>query len=126
MKRQDNWKPKFLIDQNISPKTLSFLKDLGFDAKGLADFGLGGKEDEEIFGVAEREGRTVITFDKDFGEIYYFSEGKKVSVIVLYLDDQTHENVNAILKKFLENTDLEPIKNKLVILYKDRIRLASK
>ena len=115
MKKQENSKPKFLIDQNIGFKTINFLRGLGFDVKSLADVSLRGKEDIEIIQTAQRAGRIVITFDKDFGEIYYFSSNSDISVIILYLDDQTSENVNTVLKTF-ESVDFEHIKNKLVIL----------
>lgn len=123
MRKQGYWKPKLLIDQNIGLKTVSFLKQLGFDVKSLGDLNLKGKPDTDIVDVAKSEGRVIITFDKDFGEIYYFSEKGNMAVIVLYLDDQTSENVNSVLNKFLGSSDLKTIINKLVILYKDRMRL---
>ncbi len=123
MKRQENWKPKFLIDQNISYKTASFIKGLGFDVKTLGDAGLKGKSDTDIVSFAKREEMVIITFDKDFGEIYYFSEKGNITVIVLYLDDQTVENVNFIVGKFLSSANSNLIKNKLSIVYKDRVRL---
>ena len=125
MKKQESWKPKFLIDQNISLKTVLFLKQLGFDVKILGGLGLKGKSDEEIVAAAKIEDRAIITFGKDFGEIYYFSEKGKITVIVLYLDNQIPENVSGVLEKFLRNVDWVAIRNKLIILYIDRMRLIS-
>ncbi len=126
MKKQESSKPKFLIDQNIGLKTIYFLRSLGFYVKSLADLDLRGKEDIEIVEKAKSENMIIITSDEDFGEIYYFCEGGKITIIVLYLDDQTSENVNMVLKTFLESVDFEGIKNKLVILYKDRMRVITK
>lgn len=123
MKKQENWKPKFLIDQNISLKTVLFLKQLGFDVKSLGDLGLKGKSDQEIVNISKTEDRIIITFDKDFGEIYYFSERGKITAIVLYLDNQIPDNVNDVLQKFLSSVDWTAIRNKLVILYIDRVRI---
>ena len=125
MRKQEDWKPKFLIDQNISQKIASFLSGLGFDVKTLGDLGLKGVPDTEIVEAAKKEDRIVITFDKDFGEIYYFYERGKFTVIVLYIEDQTVQNVNEVLGKFLKTSDINVIRNKLVILYENKIRLVT-
>ena len=123
MRKQEGWKPKFLIDQNIALKPYAFMKELGLDVKSLADLGLKGRSDQEIVLAAKNEDRILITFDKDFGAIYYFSERGKVTIIILSLDDQTSENVNSVLHKFVSHADLAELRNKLTILYQDRIRV---
>lgn len=79
---------KFLLDANISPETAVFLRSLGIDVKSLTAAGLGGLEDEAVMVLARKERRTLITFDLDFGELYYFSAGKNFGVIILRLEDQ--------------------------------------
>ena len=54
MKKHEDWKPKFLIDQNIGLKTAAFLKKLGFNVKGLEDLDLKGKPDTEIVDAAKK------------------------------------------------------------------------
>jgi len=93
---------RFLLDANISPETAIFLRSLGFDTKSLIEKGLGGLEDAAVAAMAQKEKRILITFDLDFGELYYFSSYKYFRVIVLRLDDQRVASVNSVLKKFLE------------------------
>jgi len=118
--KQNNW--RLLADLNISLKTVDFLQSLGFDAKRI---GINSSSDEEVVRIAKEENRAIITFDKDFGEIYYFHKEKSFTAIVLYAKNQTSESVNKILKKFLEETSPESIENKLVILYEGRYRIIS-
>ncbi len=122
---------KFLVDADLSPETAAFLRRLSFDAKSLIEMRLGGLEDGEVIQLARKEQRAVITFDLDFGEIFYFSEQKqRGSVIVLRLEDQRIENVNAVLEAFLrrwkdKRTIKAAIERKLVILEQDRFRIVS-
>ena len=51
--------------------------------------------------MVRRERRILITFDLDFGELYYFSSQKVFGVIVLRLDDQRVEVANAVIEAFL-------------------------
>lgn len=111
---------KFLLDENISPKTAQFLRAQGFNAKSLIEEKIRRLTDEEVVRLAIKEKRTIITFDKDYSQIYYFLFNKKISVIVLNLLNQTVENVNNVLKCFIKKHRLTPktnkFKNKLIIL----------
>lgn len=120
MKKIENW--RFLADLNISLKTISFLKSLGIDIKRV-DKSVG--DDEDIASLAKQENRTILTFDKDFGEIYYLYHKKTLTVLVLYLLNQTSENVNKVLKKFFDEVQFPEIKDKLILLYEYRYRIIS-
>jgi len=81
MKKQEGLKPRILIDQNIGLKTGYFLKSLGLDVKTLADLNLRGKEDIEISLAAEKENRTIITFDKDLGRFTISHQIQKLALL---------------------------------------------
>ena len=118
-------KLQFLLDANISPETAIFLRSFGFEVKSLIEAGLGGINDAEVAKIAEREKRVIITFDLDFGEMYFFASKKKFGVIVLRLDDQRVETVNAVLKRFFETgrTVLTRRSRKLIILTETEMRI---
>ncbi len=118
MKKHNNW--KLLADLNISVKTVNFLQLLGFDIRRV-DKSI--STDEEVVKIAKMEKRVILTFDKDFGEIYYFHHPKTITVIVLYVQDQTAETVNIILKKLLAEVSFKKVKNKLIIVYEGRYRI---
>ncbi|MBI2025955.1 MAG: DUF5615 family PIN-like protein, partial [Candidatus Levybacteria bacterium] len=80
--------------------------------------------DAEVVNLAKK--RVIITFDLDFGEIYYFSEKGKVGIIVLRLKDQTVESVNKVLDKFFqEEVEKIAIEKSLVVIDENRIRIVS-
>lgn len=94
---------KLLLDANISPETAIFLRMHGFNVKSLIEEKLGYIMDAEVAALAIKEHRIIITFDLDFGELYYFSTKKRFSAIILRLNDQRVETANITLKQFFEN-----------------------
>lgn len=119
MTKQNPTMLRFLADLNISPKTVAFLTGLGID---IVRIDKRTAQDEEVVLFAKKEKRIILTFDKDFGEIYYFYERGIISVIVLSLNDQRCEYVNRVLQNFLTTVDRSVLIGNLVILYEDRYR----
>ena len=114
---------KFLLDANISPETAIHLRSLDHDAKSLIEEKKGHLSDREVVAFAVRERRLIITFDLDFGELYYFSYKTRIGVIILRLRDQRVEMVNAVLENFLANLQ-RPIDKRLVILTESEVRIS--
>ena len=116
---------KLLLDANISPKTREYLVEkFNFNVIDLITENKYNLTDDKVVELAKNEKRIIITFDLDFGEIYYFSEKGKVGMIVLRIQDQTVESVNKILSKFFKkeakNIDLE---KSLVVIDENKIRI---
>lgn len=80
---------KFLADMGVSMSTVSALRQLGHDAVHLRDQGLMRMVDADIVEKALAEGRVVLTFDLDFGEIMAVSNDARPSVILFRLRNQT-------------------------------------
>lgn len=62
--------PKFLIDENLSPKIAGYLRTLGYSASPVREVGLTGRTDEEIVAWAKVHEHIVITRDIGFGYTY--------------------------------------------------------
>lgn len=62
--------PKFLIDENLSPKLAIYLRSLGYHASAVRDVKLTGFSDEEIVAWAKTYKHIVITRDIGFGYTY--------------------------------------------------------
>ena len=116
---------KLLLDANLSPKTRKYLEDkFNFNVIDLITENKYGLSDDDVIKLAKKKKRVIITFDHDFGEIYYFSERGKVGIIVLRINSQTVESVNKVLDKFFQkeakNIDLE---KSLVVIDENKIRI---
>ncbi len=115
---------RFLADENISLLTVRHLRKLGYDVKDLSKEGKTGLTDEQLVNLAEKEERMIITFDLDFGEIYYFAAKTHVGIIVLRIRPQTIEHANEVLERFLKSRMIkeENLEKALIIVDEKRVR----
>ena len=76
---------RFLADMGVDQRVVRWLQQNGDEAIHLSDEGPQKLPDLEIFDKAHLEGRIILTFDLDFGEITAFSRGRVVSVVLFRL-----------------------------------------
>jgi len=102
---------KFLADMGISPKTVSFLQNLGYQAAHLHQEGLDRLSDSEILKKARLFGSILLTHDFDFGDLLAASKAELPSVIIFRLRNMRPEQVNLHLNSILTKhvQDLEQV-----------------
>ena len=76
---------RFLPDMNLPPAVAEWLQSKGHDAVHIREIGLGRLPDREVFARAAEEGRIVVTFDLDFGEIAGLAGATGATVLLLRL-----------------------------------------
>jgi predicted nuclease of predicted toxin-antitoxin system len=95
---------KLLVDVNLSPKWIGFLRAAGIDAIHWSSLGPGDTLDVEIMAFAVQEGFCVLTNDLDFGIMLSRTNAKEPSVIQLRLKDLRPETSGAVvIAAVLEN-----------------------
>lgn len=115
--------PAFLVDENLSPLTVSFLENLGYDALRVTDHPSYSRDDEKLAKIAAKEKRILLTIDLDFGEIYHAAGKKLYGVWIFRLRDLTVESVNKRLRQFLKSKAFSSLDySSLVILEEHRSR----
>jgi predicted nuclease of predicted toxin-antitoxin system len=85
---------RFLADAGISPKTVDFLNRLGHEAIHVRTMGLERSSDRAPIERAQADGRAMVTFDLDFGDILALGVLDKPSAIILRLEDERADSVN--------------------------------
>jgi len=80
---------KFLADVGISARVVHWLRQNGHDAVHLSELGLHRLSDQLVFEKAWIDGRTILTFDLDFGEIIALSADRVISVVLFRLNNTT-------------------------------------
>ncbi|MFQ6073454.1 MAG: DUF5615 family PIN-like protein, partial [Methanosarcinales archaeon] len=112
---------KFLIDECLPQSVTVFLRDMGYDAIDVYEIGLKSASNDEIFAIAQRDNRIVITKDKGFGNpLKYPLESSQGIIIVKVPSNYTSKKIVATLKKFFESINIESIKKSLIIVEPSR------
>ena len=98
---------RFLANENIPLATVFRLRKEGFD---ISSVGLDAPSitDREVMQIAIDENRTIITFDRDYGElIYKYGFRPRAGVIFLRMQNYQPEEPAELLLKLLNNPNLE-------------------
>ena len=72
---------RFLADENFPRAAVAAVSQAGFEIVSVAQTA-GGMRDADLLAWAAREGRIILTFDKDFGELARASGSRSFGVIL--------------------------------------------
>ena len=114
---------KFLADMGISMSTIQVLRSQGEDAVHIREEGLGQLPDAAILEKAREEGRVVLTFDLDFGDLLAAGVHPLPSVIIFRLRNQTPASVTPRLLKVLSECGDDLASGAVVTIEDTRYRL---
>lgn len=112
---------QLLLDENVSQTIGHGLRRAGFRIFVVMDVGLSGASDSTIITFAKKRRLTIITHDKDLGNLIRFPIQAHAGVIVLRFRNQKPQNVLPHLMRFLSKQ--RNLKSKLVILHEDGFRI---
>lgn len=93
---------KFLADMGISLKTVQRLQALNIDIYHLMEKNLHTMPDSQIYELATKEQRIIVTHDLDFSDIVAASGEQLPSVIIFRLDNMKATNVNVFLENIIQ------------------------
>lgn len=115
---------KFLADQNVRFRAVLALRKSGYDIIHTSEIGLATTEDEFVLDTSLKNERTLITFDEGIGDHKELPlPDHHHGVIRLKLHPQSWQWVSTRIAQFLQTTNEEELRDKLVILYNDRVRI---
>ena len=116
---------KFLADMGVDVRVVAWLREQGHDAVHLRDEGLSRMPDGGVFAKALSEGRTILTFDLDFGEIVASSHGKTVSVILFRIQNAGSNRLIQRLSSLIPSTAEFLNSGAVVVVEETRHRIRS-
>jgi len=114
---------KLLADMGVSATTVRRLRDQGHDAVHLREDGLGRLPDAVILEKARQEGRILLTFDLDFGDLMATGAHQFPSVVIFRLRNETPSSVTAKLFDVLAQRSRDLEEGAIVIVEDTRYRL---
>jgi predicted nuclease of predicted toxin-antitoxin system len=107
----------------VSLTTVDALRATNHEAVHLRDEGLIRLPDPKIAAKAVAEGRIVLTFDLDFGDILATAGSEGPSVVIFRLRDQTPAAVNPRLFRVIAECAEELTSGAIVIVEDERFRV---
>jgi predicted nuclease of predicted toxin-antitoxin system len=114
---------RLLADMGVSMRVVEWLRTSGHEVVHLRDEGLQRLANGDIFQKAYAEGRVVITFDLDFGEIVAASAGQIVSVILLRLHNTHNDHVIQRLETVLNQSSGDLQSGAIIVVEEGRHRV---
>jgi len=114
---------RFLADMGVAAEVVRWLREQGYDAVHLRDQGLQRLKDDRVFDKAEAEGRALLTFDLDFGEITALSRGRHIGVVLFRLHDTTTLHVIDRLNAVLASSSKAIVDGAFVVVQESRHRV---
>lgn len=111
-----------LANENLPYASVLRLRELGFDVLAIAE-NHASISDRKVIKIAQQEGRIIVTFDRDYGELI-FRHRVATPPGVIYLRFVPHTPVEAsqVLERFFRGNPLNLLGNFLV-LTRDTIRV---
>jgi predicted nuclease of predicted toxin-antitoxin system len=115
---------KLLANENFPLDSVKYLSDKGFDIKSIGVDNMS-ISDREVMTIAINEGRLILTFDRDYGElIFKYFYQPEMGVIYLRLDKYEPDEPGSIIENLLSNPDFNTSR-KLTVVNNDGIRQRS-
>lgn len=112
---------KLLANENIPLASVRALRQAGFDITAISELSPG-ISDERVLGLAKAESRTLLTFDRDYGELVYV-RGLPCPpglVYMRFLPVTPTEPSQLLIKLFAQSKNM--VQGYFVVLDRDSIR----
>ena len=74
---------KLLLDNNLSPRLVGYLRDAGHDVAHVRDHGLHAAPDQQVLEFARAEHRALVSADTDFGMLLARTGAARPSVLLI-------------------------------------------
>ena len=112
---------KLLANENFPYKSIYYLRSKGYD---ILSIGMDNPSilDSEIMAIAINEERTILTFDRDYGELIFRHNYKPESgVIYLRLEEYEPDEPGYIIEQILINKEID-LSRALTVIDKNGLR----
>jgi len=114
---------KIKLDENIPVRVASILANLGHDTDTVPTEGLGGRNDQDIWEVAQKMSRFFITQDLDFSNIKNFIPGTHQGLLILRLRDPGRNTLLQRIETIFKTEDVNGWEGCFVVATDRKIRV---
>ncbi len=112
-----------IADANVFVPMVDGLRDMGHDVFDVKEKGLENLSDPEIFRLAQKERRILVTMDKDFSNILLYPPGEHQGIIVVKLYRLKVADATRLFLDAMDDIKPEDIPGNLVIIDRSKTRI---
>ena len=112
---------KFLANENIPFTTVLYLRAKGYDITSIGiDFP--GIQDKMVLALVQEQGRTILTFDRDYGELIFKHQIRPANGVIYFrLDEFGPEEPGKIVEKLMLGSE-SSFQNTITVINKNGVR----
>lgn len=114
---------RLLLDENVALSVAEHLEKEGPDVATVREAGLEASSDAEVLGRAHREGRVVVTHDRDFAGVTRVPQPIPVGVVLVRCHDQRPSTVRGALGGLFSSPAGERLRGNLVVVTENEVRV---
>ncbi|MBF0519018.1 MAG: DUF5615 family PIN-like protein [Nitrospirae bacterium] len=114
---------KIIADENLFAPIVNYLESLCNDVLSVRDANLSGISDDEVYEIACREKRIIVTMDKDFTRILRFSPRMCGGIVVVKIYKRRVDETLEIFENYFSNLSKEDLFENLVSITPDCVRI---
>jgi len=112
---------KLLANENFPEKSVFYLRSKGFDISSIGNDNPSIK-DNAIMAIAMNEERTILTFDRDYGElIFRYNYKPQRGVIYLRIDEYKPDEPGKLVEELIIGNEYD-FNNSLTVVDRNGIR----
>lgn len=114
---------RFIADENIPNALILAMRRKGYSIKDIKEENLIGISDHELLTIANKEKRIIITFDKDFTNLFQFPLKSHSGIIVLRYSNKHVQNVITQFCYLLDSPLKDKLENSLCEIFDNYVKI---
>ncbi|MBI2891919.1 MAG: DUF5615 family PIN-like protein [Deltaproteobacteria bacterium] len=114
----------FLVDEDLPRSLAERAVRLGVDAVHVLDAGLRGAVDADVLAAAVAHGRTLVTADKEFGNVLTYQPEKHAGVVLVRIPEEVDPDLRIDrVCEILASLSHEELRATIVVVEPVRLRI---
>lgn len=113
----------FLVDENMPRPLVPALRAASYIAEDVRDVGLRGHSDPDVWAYAQTHNASIITYDKDFGDIFQYPKPHAGVLVCDRIDQLIPSTQIRLILDALTQLAGQSFTDTLVIIAPGRIRI---
>lgn len=111
------------LDENMPAGLAPVLSDLSHNVETVAQEGMEGRLDPEIWDRAQKEARFLITQDLDFSDVRRFAPGTHQGILLVRLRNPGRIALTKIVSELFRNNDVSDWPGCFIVLTERKLRI---